>query len=375
MRAPVDVSSGAGVYKLMARRPRLPKAWEQDFAECQAFIAWADGIPESTPRALLPLIWPVRDRLDYQDAGGLNGYLKGFGITKRAWKAISSLDAEDTARAYAFFRARGDASWVSRLVVPADTLKEAAAEAGISQMVALAEAELSLEGIAPPYDQDWKLVIRALCAEVAGKPLEECEEAVAQAIVVRDYMQAGDADIGPGTTWAQMYELAQAWAETAELDEDDRPDVAAEQVGAVATPGGDDSFPDPASGFLVKRLRVFDEFVRESDLMGHCIGRSRTYYDKHAEGRGAFYSFRLPGQERPVATLELGVVGDAWRVCQCRGPSNRDPGEVAHELAGRLRQAHQHGISMDNSASYEVLDRPGGSGLPAMLDNTSSRYF
>ena len=374
MKAPVDVSSGAGIYKLMARRPRLPKAWEEDFQECNAFIAWADAIPDSTPRALLPIIWPLRDRLEYQDGGGLNGYLKGFGMTKRAWKAISALSVEDTAQAYGYFRALGDASWAARLVGPADTLKEVGVSAGLAQMFVLAEAEISLEGITPPYDADWKLMIRALCAEVDGKPLAECRDAVAQAIVVRDYLQGGDVDIGPNTTWPVMCELSQRWAETAELDEDDLPPPAL-QEGAAATPGGEDVFPDPQTGFLIHRLRVFEEFVRESDLMGHCIGRSTNYFNKHANGTGAFYSFRLPGQERPVATLELGVMGDSWRICQCRGPSNRDPGEASHELANRLRQAHQFGFSMDISANYEVLDRGVGSRLPTMLDNTSSRYF
>lgn len=374
MRAPVDVSNGAGVYKLMASRPRLPKAWEEDYQECTAFIAWADAIPESTPRALLPLIWPLRDRLEYQDAGGLNGYLKGFGVTKRAWKAISALGAEDTAQAYGYFRALGDSSWVSRLVGPADTLKDVGVAAGLAQMFVLAEAEISLEGVTPPYDADWKLMIRALCAEVDGKSLGDCRDAVAQAIVVRDYLQGGDVDIGPNSTWAQMCELSQRWAETAELDDDDLP-APTDRNNAAATPGGDDVFPDPQSGFLIHRLSVFEEFVRESDLMGHCIGRSPVYFNKHANGTGAFYSFRIPGQERPVATLELGVVGEGWRVCQCRGPSNRDPGEASHELANRLRQAHQFGFSVDNSANYEVLDRSVGSRLPTMLDNTSSRYF
>ncbi len=374
MKAPIDVSTGAGIYKLMARRPRLPKAWEEDFAECNAFIAWADAIPDSTPRSLLPMIWPLRDRLEYQDGGGLNGYLKGFGMSKRAWKAISALSAEDTAQAYGYFRALGDSTWVSRLVGPADTLKDVGLNASLAQMFVLAEAEISLEGISAPYDADWKMMIRALCAEVEGKALADCREVVAQAIVVRDYLQGGDADISPSTTWQQMCELSQHWVETVELDEDDLP-APVQQDTAAATPGGDDVFPDPESGFLVHRLRVFEEFVRESDLMGHCIGRSTNYFNKHVNGTGAFYSFRIPGQERPVATLELGVVGEAWRVCQCRGPSNRDPGEASHTLANRLRDAHQLGLSVCSSVNYEVLDRSVGSRLPTMLDNTSSRYF
>lgn len=374
MRAPIDVSSGQGIYKLMARRPRLPKAWEDDFEECQAFVAWADAVPASTARSLLPMIWPLRARLQYQDSGGLNGFLKDFGLTKRAWKAINALTVEETAEAYAYFRERGESSWPARFVAPAETLREAAVEPSLALMFVLAEAEISLEGISAPYDADWKMLVRALSVEVAEKRIGECAELIGQAILARDYLQGGDADIGPGTGWADICGLAQRWAETAAAAEVDIGVASAVTGEAVQTPGGGDEFADPASGFIVKRLIEFPEFARESELMDHCIGRSRHYFDKHMAGRGAFYSFRLPGRERPVATLELGVFDGDWRICQCRGPSNRPPGEEADALAERLRQAHQFGHSVERSAEIEVLDEV-GRGLPSMLTGTSSRYF
>ncbi|WP_073666332.1 PcfJ domain-containing protein [Pseudomonas aeruginosa] len=366
---------GQAIFKLMSQSPRLPKPWEASYQEAQDFIAWADAIPDSTSRALLPMVWAVKDKLAYQDGGGLNGYLKERGMSKKGWKALNSLSVEQTADAFSYFRARGEQAWPLRLVRPAETARDAAVDVSAALLIVLADAEVSLEGIHAPYDEDWKLMIRALAAEVAGKALACCPAVAADAILVRDYLTGGDADISPSTSWSEMVDLAREWLVELQHEEAGYVPEPAAQVPvsrAVPTPGGEDRLLDAQTGVAVVRLLQFSEFRQESDLMNHCIGRSNHYFNKHMEGTGAFYSFREPGVERPLATLELSVSDGEWRICQCRGPFNGDPGPECHDLANRLLEAHQVGGEI-RKASYEVVAQAVGQHLE--LEQTSTRYF
>ena len=368
--------NGQSIFKLMSGSPRLPKPWEPLYEEAQAFIAWADAIPESTSRGLLPMVWSVREKLTYQDGGGLNGYLKERGMTKKGWKALNSLSVEQTAEVFTFYRARGEQSWPARLVTPAETARDASVEVSASLLVVLAEAEISLKGIGAPYDEDWKLMIRALSREIAGKSLAECQDVAGDAILVRDFLTGGDVDIVPSTTWDDLKVQARQWTEELVLDGDDAAPAAAlpAEITArpVMTPGGEDRLVDGQSGLVVVRLIELSDFRRESELMSHCIGHGNGYFNKHLNGTGAFYSFRREGVERPVATLELAVNDGDWRICQCRGPFNQDPGVESADLSNRLREAHQLGGEI-RKASYEVLAQVVGQTME--LDHTSSRYF
>jgi hypothetical protein len=366
--------NGQTLFKLMTASPRLPKPWEPAYQEAQEFIAWADALPESTSRALVPMIWAMREQLEYRDGGGLNGYLKQHGLSKKGWKAINTLSLEQTAQAYRFFQARGERGWPGRLAVPADTVREAGVEVSVPLLIVLAEAEISLEGIPAPYDEDWKMMVRSLAGEMVDKSLADCAQVSGDAILVRDYLQGGDVDITPATSWPQMVQLANEWIAAQDELVDDH-EEAPSQPGlsqAVPTPGGNDVLVDAASGLQVVRLVEFPQYVQESDLMRHCIGRSRNYFNKHENGTGAFYSFRQAGEERPLATLELGQHNGEWRICQVRGPFNQDPGQACRDLADRLREAHQLGGEV-RIASYEVIAQAAGREIE--LERTSSHYF
>jgi hypothetical protein len=375
MRAPDDLT-GAGIYKAMAARPRLPKPWEPDFEEAKAFMAWADAIPESTSRALLPMIWPLRDRLQFQDGGGLNGFLKERGLTKPAWKVIAGLSLAESAAAYNYYRGKGDMTWAVRLVKPAVSVKELEVEASLPLLFTMAEADISTLSVPRPYQQDWRLMLKALSDAVKDKSLSECAQISGDVIIVRDYFESGDVDVSSTTTWAEMKALADQWVINARAEEMEYENggAAVELANEIAaSPGGADLFTDAVTGMTVHRLTAFDQFVAESDAMGHCIGRSQNYFNKHLNGTGAFYSFRLPNQARPVATLELGLTEGTWRICQVRGPSNRDPGEASQALSERMRDAHQVGGEI-RETTYELTGFAGGRPMPG-LDQTHSRYF
>jgi hypothetical protein len=246
-------------------------------------------------------------------------------------------------------------------------------------LVALAEAEITFEGIPAPYDEDWKLMVRCVAREMEGKSLADCHQVAADAILVRDYLHGGDADISASTQWSNLVEVSRAWIAEQEQDEDLQvepveragPEDHASRV--AVTPGGMDIMNDAQTGLQVVRLTQFPQFVQESDLMRHCIGRSQAYFNKHLNGTGAFYSFRQPGEERPLATLELVQFNGEWRIAQCRGPFNHDPGQGCHDMAERLREAHQLGGEI-RTASYEVFAaQPLGARME--LERTSANYF
>ncbi|MEK2666500.1 hypothetical protein AAAC05_35105, partial [Pseudomonas aeruginosa] len=96
------------LYKAMWSVSRTPKPWEAPHAEWESFRQFAEAIPESTQEALIPLLWHARDRLQYQDGGGLNGYLKEHGLTKAGWKRVCSLTIEETVDLYRVYQAQRD---------------------------------------------------------------------------------------------------------------------------------------------------------------------------------------------------------------------------------------------------------------------------
>ncbi len=374
--------NGQSLYKLLSGSPRLPKPWEDTYQNAQRFIAWADAIPESTPRSLLPMVWAVKDRLTYQDGGGLNGFLKEHGLTKKGWKALNQLSIEHVVGMYRYFASRGETAWPARLAKPIDAIRESAIEPSPALLITLADADISLEGVNPPYDEDWKLMIKALATELSDKDLSVCAQAAADAILVRDYINGGDVDITRSTTWPEMTAMARRYIEEMSLDIEDpeEQDVieAPQNLNRVVpTPGGQDFLVDANTGLEVVRLLTHQDFIDESDQMGHCIGRwngkiQHGYFNKHVNGEGAFYSFRRPGERRPIATLELGCLDGDWRVCQVRGPSNRDPGPDANDLAARLREAHQVGGCMKES-TIEFINPIANQNYS--LERTYSRYF
>ncbi|WP_455233612.1 PcfJ domain-containing protein [Geopseudomonas aromaticivorans] len=363
------------LFKAMWASPRLPKPWEAAYADWQEFQAWAAKIPETTPQALWPLMWPVRGEMQYQDGGGLNNLLKERGLTKKAWKAIQGLPLEDAIELFSFHRRLGLSRWVMDLPAAVDAARTSAVPVSAPLLTILMGLRLEMEGLNDPYLTDRINFVRMISRHLESEIPANLEAFRADLQQMLDFLDDEGYNFAESTTVPELKEASDAWHEEMAAEARQGQPVAANETEATwrvaPTPGGRNEFQDASTGLQVVRLHRFVEFQRESQLMNHCIGSSDTYHSKHRNGVGAFYSMRQEGQERPVATLELVCHNGEWRIAQCRGPSNRDPGREANDLAQRLLDGHRNGEIRE--ASYEFVY--GGDRSMSMLSNTNSRYF
>lgn len=368
------------LFKQIWRSPRLPKPWEAAFNDWQAFEAWVQTVPETTPVSLLPLMWQVRGDMAYQDGGGLNALLKERGLTKRAWKSITAMPLEDTVALFDFHRRLGLNRWIYDLPAAVDAAREAAVPVTAPLVTILMGLRLDLDGMNEPFLSDRIGFIRMLSRHLEKEIPVNLEQFRVDLQQMLDFLDDEGYEFGEATTIPELKEASDTWHQE-QLEEAQRVAlrgngiaVAAEEAtwNVVPTPGGQNDFVDPVTGMRIVRLHTFAEFQRESQLMGHCIGLSDTYHSRHRNGTGAYYSMRHDGVERPVSTLELVCHNGEWRIAQNRGPSNRDPGADANNLAQRLLDGHRNGVLKEET--YEVIFG-GQDAYNYNLHDTCSRFF
>lgn len=97
-------------------------------------------------------------------------------------------------------------------------------------------------------------------------------------------------------------------------------------------------FDDPDSCFLVK-LVTENGYKSEGSIMHHCVGTAGYW----GRSRTSIYSLRKPGQQQPIATIEL---RGSNRIAQVRGPRNRD---IAPEMMELIKLwANENQMSFDD---------------------------
>ncbi|HBN8046966.1 TPA: PcfJ domain-containing protein [Pseudomonas aeruginosa] len=362
------------LYKAMWDVSRTPKPWEALHAEWESFKQFAEGVPESTQEALIPLLWHARDRLQYLDGGGLNGHLKEHGLTKAGWKRVCSLSIEETVELYRVYQVQRD--WLAGVPAVVQLCADAAAPATAKGIQVLMNVPFGqVEELPKVLQQERYLLVRKAVEHAQELGQVELEGFRQQLLMMLDYIDVEGFAVEDSTSIELLWASTEAWHATLhDLPGEDRPlDASANQENVAPTPGGLDVFEDLESGLQVVRLQAWDQFVGESDLMMHCIGRSPTYFNRHIAGNGAFYSLRRPGENRPAATVELLKPRDEWLVQQCRGVGNADPGPQAHALATRLAEAHNLGGMVLSSELR--FDGRGDELDNYQLNGSSARYF
>lgn len=75
-------------------------------------------------------------------------------------------------------------------------------------------------------------------------------------------------------------------------------------------------------GFALILPKSYDDFVRESDYLKHCVGRTDSYYKKMANGEALIVFVRREKTiEKPVETVEFDIKNKS--IIQCRGKNNQ----------------------------------------------------
>jgi len=362
------------LYKLMMDVARVPKPWEQQHSQWEALRVFAEGTPESTADCLLPLVWHVRDRLAYMDGGGLNGYLKEHGLSKAGWKRLLALTVEDTAALYHAYQSQRD--WLTGLPAVIKLCADASADLSANAIRVLMDVPLQqLDELPGVFRRERYLLVRKVAEH--SKQLNtdaEIADFRQQLLIIVDWLDCESFAIDEGITIEQLRVNAEAWHARLQDVELGSPAPLEDESQVALTPGGQDIFDDLASGLQVVRLSRWDDFVAESAVMSNCIGLSHTYFNRHIAGRGAFYSLRQPGRDRPVATIELIKPRDEWIVQQCLGFANQSTVPPAgHALAARLAEAHN--LGGENLSSELRFEGRGDVLDDYQLNNSSPRYF
>lgn len=144
-----------------------------------------------------------------------------------------------------------------------------------------------------------------------------------------DWYSGARPDLGQFRTFAQAYQAAQEWHNRLPVDASGQP---VEQGKVVYR------WPD---GWTVQALTTWKQFRQEGEVLGHCIGDSRGYYDAAQAGSDRFFSLRNE-HGRPWITFHVRAPmintpsyygpdpeGKVAHVLQIKGCKNRTPGVKA----------------------------------------------
>lgn len=175
------------LYKAMWDVSRTPKPWEVLHAEWESFKQFAEGVPESTQEALIPLLWHARDRLQYLDGGGLNGHLKEHGLTKAGWKRICSLSIEETVELYRVYQVQRD--WLAGVPAVVQLCADAAAPATAKGIQVLMNVPFGqVEELPKVLQQERYLLVRKAVEHAQELGQVELEGFRQQLLMMLDYI-------------------------------------------------------------------------------------------------------------------------------------------------------------------------------------------
>lgn len=90
-------------------------------------------------------------------------------------------------------------------------------------------------------------------------------------------------------------------------------------------------------GFCIIVPQYKSDFIREGQILGHCVGNSNYYYDKHIAGeKMIFFIRKTESKDTPYVTAEIDM--HTFRIMQCYAKGNSTPKPVVNRFVKEFCQ-------------------------------------
>ena len=253
--------------------------------------------------------------------------MERLGLERKSWRTFATLPPEVTAAISGERRER----------VSADVLNiMARAQAVPGPNVAASAMNLRMQALPHIHPDTMVRNLRhalGLMFRESGENPREDDRIVIQAQDLVDYLRAisQELKLSKSRTWRGLVRSSERWHQ-------DQVDLALARI-AEETPDGPgwESLigSEQAAGLTATALRTPLDLALEGARMGHCVA---DYGEQCRSGLSRIFSLEREG--RSVATMEIRLEQDAWRLAQVRGRRNEQPGEQALHAATLVAQAY-----------------------------------